>query len=347
VKKLLLVREDHLGDLVLTTPLIKALAQAYKVDVIARKSNVSILEGNPNIASIFSIEDIAPLFPHGWFKVGKWIRKGGYDVLVMPHARPKEMVLAARVSGVKTRVLMQAGLIGRLTGNICLRTGLRQTPRHFSDVWLDIARNLNLKAGEPHPQLFLTEQERSQAQKEINARLAPDSLTIGIHPGSAGNTCNLPFDEYAAFADLILKRTDYNIIITGIAKERSRIVQWSTEIISNKRVWVSAGELNIRQLAATIERLFVYVCSGTGPLHIANAVGSRTFSPFCSRVGHSNLYWGNTNGRGHHVNFETEFCSTKKSNCCFKGACDANILFNHFNKLILEAEDPGRIGDHL
>lgn len=320
----------------MTTPLMKSLSEnGYQVDVLARKSNIDILCHNPTIHQLFSLEDIAPSFPLRWIELTRWIRKARYDVLAIPHAKPKELVYVAASSGVNKRVLMQAGILGRITGNICLRSNLYSHPRHMSEVWLDIAKSLNILPNNPKPEIFLTTGEQDWAKQKIVEKLGiGGKRVIGLHPGSAGNTCNLPFEDYSLFVQKILIETDFKIVITGSASEKLLIEQWPHEILNSDRVWVSAGELTLRQLASIIKQLFVYVCSGTGPLHIANAVGASTFSPFCSRIGHNNTYWGNTNGKGQYINFKTEFCSTQTRNCLFRGACDAGILFEHFRKSI-------------
>ena len=58
------------------------------------------------------------------------------------------------------------------------------------------------------------------------------------------------------------------------------------------------GAFDLRALAAMIAHLDNYVVVGTGPLHLAGAIGIRTTSPFCAVPPLSFSNWGNMNGQG-------------------------------------------------
>ncbi|MBN8837270.1 MAG: glycosyltransferase family 9 protein [Sphingobacteriia bacterium] len=332
MQNVLIFRQDHLGDLVLTTPLIRTLAESgFIVDVLARKNHLPVLENNPYINHCFGIEDIQQEFPKKYFAIVKWIRSKKYDLLVVPFAKPKQMGYVATVSGAKKKLLMTAGIWGRIGGNTCLRSNLLIKERHIIDVWLDFARYLRIEKLYTQPQIFITENELIEADKLINNAFGNDNKVIGVHPGGMGNTCNFPFSEYAVFVSRMLNETNYNIIITGNKFELDSILKWDKSIIQSPRVWVSAGHLNLRQLSAVIKKMDTFISSGTGPLHISNAVGSATFSPFCSRIGHTDKYWGNTNGNGGAMIVTSKMCEHyKKGNCKFEESCDANIFFEQW-----------------
>lgn len=58
IKTILLARNDGIGDMVITTPMIRALAQnGYKVSVISQKSCLEIIENNPYVSETFIWKD--------------------------------------------------------------------------------------------------------------------------------------------------------------------------------------------------------------------------------------------------------------------------------------------------
>ena len=161
--------------------------------------------------------------------------------------------------------------------------------------------------------------------------LTPRSLRprriIGIHPGSAGNACNLPAEVYGELAAALLEKTDCALIITGTAAEQSLVANWPPEILGSERTWISMGQINVRELAAVVSDMAVYVCSSTGPLHLASAAGTSTVSPFCPMPPLCATIWGNAGARARVV--EPAACPQKTGahTCCdFRGLISAESI---------------------
>ncbi|HEY1169825.1 MAG TPA: glycosyltransferase family 9 protein [Verrucomicrobiae bacterium] len=284
---------DHLGDVIVTTPLIRALAMAGNtVEVIVPKAFAPVFTHSPRVKAAHAMEDICPQFPNGWRALSDWIRAQKFDVILLPYARQRELLWASFFSGTRTRVAMWAGVWGRLTLHQCLSSRLLDEPRYFGDVVLDCARALGIPPQGAQPELFLSDDEIATAGKSLRQRFGTRAL-VGIHPGCAGNACNLPSQVYAQVAQSLLEQGDCALIITGGAKERELLKTWPQEILSSSHVWNSMGEISLRQLAVTIRHMTAYVCPSTGPLHIASALDIPTVSPFCSIDNLSPKVWGN------------------------------------------------------
>jgi len=321
-QRVIIIRSDHLGDLVLTTPLVRALAKAgHIVDFIAPKATASILDHNPYLNSIWKLESISPHFPKNWLALSKQLRANRYDVIILPHARPWQLLLAARASGIPRRLAMWSGWQGRLLANHCLRSGLPRNSRPFSKIMLDFACELGVDHDGLVPDVFLTLNEITLAEKLIASQLTGCRKIIGIHPGCAGNTCNLPTASYSALATRLLQEPDLGIIITGSSAESHLLEPWPSDLIASERVWNSIGLLTLRELAAVIDCLDLFIVPSTGPLHIASARGVATLSPFCSLSPLSPEIWGNY---GASAMVETPpvhtcFNRNNRSHCDFRG----------------------------
>jgi hypothetical protein len=126
-----------------------------------------------------------------------------------------------------------------------------------------------------------------------------------------------------------VERTDAAVVVTGSAKERAVYEQWPA--LPGDRVWLSAGELSLRQLMALIGECALLVSVGTGPLHIASALGRKTLSPFCPHVGVCAAVWGNLGGVGEVIEPRPEQCPRMQlgaaAMCRFEGVIDAEALF--------------------
>lgn len=337
--KTLVVRLDHLGDLLLTTPLIRALAQAGQdVDVLARHAFTPIFTHSPHVREVVSVEAVAPDFPRAWWQLSRWLRSRHYDLIILAYAREKRLCLASAFSGTSRRIAMWGGLWGRLTLHQCLRSEILTDPRPFSQILLRCAEAVDAPAQGLKPDLSLADDERAAARQRIPSSLAGRTL-VGIHPGSAGNACNLPSKVYAELAMALLRETGHGLILTGTEAETKLLAEWPNEVLRSERVWNTLGQLDLRQLAAVIAELNVYVCSSTGPLHIASALGTETVSPFCPAVPLNAAIWGNVGARSAVVEPATcpRLCG-REACCDFNGQISAARLLADVQRLLAASD---------
>jgi ADP-heptose:LPS heptosyltransferase len=320
----LVVRLDHLGDVLLTTPLIRALALGgHSVDVLVRRPFEAVFENSPYVENSFVIESVAPRFPESWWQLSRWMRWRRYEGIILAFANEKRLCFASAFSGAKRRIAMWSGIWGRLTFHECLRSKILEQPRPFSKILLQCAEAFGVPEKGLIPDIFLSDQERKEARELIPAPLRGRRL-IGIHPGSAGNTCNLPTEVYAELAAILLDKTDCALAITGTSAEQSLVTSWPRHVLLSERVWVSLGQLSLRQLAAVISQMAIFVCPSTGPLHLASAAQVSTVSPFCPVSPLNAAIWGNLGGSGRVI--EPAACprmTGAKVRCNFQGQITA------------------------
>ena len=332
--KTLVVRLDHLGDLLLTTPLIRALSLGgHTVDVLVQDSLRPIFEDSRFVQNCVGIGEAAPGFPARWWELAQWMRRTRYDVVILAYAKEPRLCFASAFSGAKRRIAMWSGLWGRLTGHECLASHILDDPRPVSEILLSCSRVMGVADQGLRPDLFLSESERDTVR-----RLIPESLRghrlVGLHPGSAGNACNLPSAVYAGVAALLLRETDCALIVTGTSGEANLLTLWPDEILHSNRVWISMGKLDVRQLAGVVAEMGVYVCSSTGPLHVASAVGTPTVSPFCPTVPLCASIWGNIGSAARVI--EPAICpkrATGRYGCDFQGQITASKIFEQVVEL--------------
>ena len=324
--RILIIRQDHLGDLVLTTPLFRALSRAgHDVHVVARRSALAVLAGNPFIASVTGLEEIAPQFPRGILSLAGWIRRMAPDVVMLPHAKPLALVLGARMGHLGRILTMWGGVSARALGCECLRSALPHHPRHISEIWMDLAQRIGARSDGFAPDVFVEPAEAEALQARLPGPIY--ARWVVVHPGCAGNTCNLPPEVYAEIVAHLHRDTGCFIAITGSAVEAGRF-KGVFPSADNGRIWNAMGQLDLRQLCALLARADCLVSVGTGPLHIASAVGTATVSPFCRRVGVSAKVWGNLGAPAQVLEPPDGFCEEQSAgeHCNFCGTISAETL---------------------
>jgi ADP-heptose:LPS heptosyltransferase len=347
--RVLIVRLDHLGDVLLTTPLIRAAAKAgHEVHLLARENCAALFTGNAAITTHL-LERVAPDFPRRWWQLGGWMRRQKFDIILLPYAKPPQLLLASAMSGAKRRIAMWAGVLGRITLHQCLRSGMRAGDRHFSEIPLDCAKAAGFPADGLKPDFPLTAVEIEQARAEMETRF-PRLKVIGIHPGCAGNTCNLPSAVFGQLAAMLLEEPGVAVIATGIPSERPLFDAWPQSVLNHPRFHNACGQWDLRQLAAHVANYSTMVVPSTGPLHIAAAYGIPTVTAFCRYPPVSATVWGNLTAGTANLSPSAEFCARRRSapgspHCDFDGQIPAEELCRAVLQILAErtGQPAGRI----
>lgn len=328
--RVLIVRLDHLGDVLLTTPLVRAAVNAgHDVHILVRENCAAPFMGNPAV-TLHTLDQVSPGFPKTWWQLGSWMRRQRFDMILLPHAKPPQLLFASALSGAKRRIAMWSGVLGRLTFHQCLRSGIREGNRHFSDILLDCARAAGFPIDGFKPDFFLTGADIDRAGEEMRARF-PGLKLVGIHPGCAGNTCNLPSAEFGHLAALLLEEPDIAIIGTGIPAERKLFEAWPESVLTHPRFYNACGQWDLPQLAAHVANYATMVVPSTGPLHIAAAFSIPTVTAFCRYPPVSATVWGNLTPGTVVLSPPAEFCERRRNvhgalHCDFEGQVAAEDL---------------------
>lgn len=340
-KRVAIVRLDHLGDVLLTTPLARAFhREGWAVDMVVPAAWRPLFDNNPHVAAAHAIESIAPGFPPGWPRLARWLRSRDYEIICLPNAN-RSQLLASLFSGVSRRYAMWSGVWGRLTLHQCLRSSIRERPRPFADVVLDLARAAGVATDGLRLDLVVTDEENAAAHEWLTQRGVDESRPlVGLHAGCGGNACNLPPDVYGEIAGQLLERSRSVVVATGSAEERILLDAWPGSVRTSARFIDGVGELSLRQLAAIVSRFSAYVVPSTGPLHVASALNVATVSPFCNWSTLSPVIWGNHNGRGEALGPSPSSCEAWRtansgaSNCSFRGEVTAAQIVDRVLRIL-------------
>jgi heptosyltransferase-2 len=311
--RILVVRTDRIGDVVLATPLIRALRQTFPDAFIAamiRPYTRAVLENNPNLNVI--IEDDyegRDAGRKGFWRQVKRIRDLRFDtaLLLLPTERAAWMLFFA---GISYRITTSMRLYTVLTG---MRSVLRhkyKPPRHEADYCLDLGRRIGVRSEDLSTEIFLSEQERRKGKDILAAHgIRSGDKLLGIHPGSGRSSPNWPVERYAELAARFADRTNLKIVVTGNEKEQHF---WDHfERVRAANVINLIGKLTLRELASVISHYDCLFSPSTGPMHIAAALKVPTVSLFTPLPSCSPILWGPKGNRSEIVLPLEGFCQVK------------------------------------
>jgi len=347
--RILVVRTDRVGDVVLSTPLIRALRHTFPeahLAALVRPYTRDILLHNPHLNDIL-IDD--PAGAHagraGFREQVGMLRAKKFDtaLLLLPTERMAWMLFAA---GIRTRIGVGTKLYEILT---LMRTVNRHkyVPlRHEADYCLDLGRALGVRTDDLTTEVFVTDAERLEADARLRAGgiVNPESMLIGIHPGSGRSAPNWRIERYAELAGALLERhPSAYIVVTGSEAEKDFSRAFSG--LPRGRVIDLIGALTLRELMAVISRYSLLVSASTGPMHIAAGLKVPTVSLFCPLPACSPRLWGPQGNRAEVVLPPEGYCQQRCPGdphvCQFEGGIHVDEVAASVERL-LEASASAR-----
>ncbi len=269
IKSILFLRYDRIGDMVLSTAVLKSLKRDYpdaKIAVLASERNFDILKHNPNVDEILIYKGIP------WFI--REIRPRSYDLVIDPFVTYElKQALIAYLSGGKYRIGFEEA--GReVFFNV--RGPLASPPKRMVDHLLDLTERLGGRKEGSEPEVFLSDTEIHWANEALAEKgITAQEVTIAIHPGAHYPSQQWPAGRFGELSKLILGHGGAKVIILGSKDEESLLE--AVKKSAGKDILIFSCD-NIRELAAIVSRCDLLVCNNSGPLHIASALKVPTVS---------------------------------------------------------------------
>ncbi len=288
---LIVFRLDSLGDVVLTTPLFRALKQAHpnsRCTVVVQGRYKPLLVTNPHIDEILTLPQIRPAWlPRGarrllaavalyWTR----LRKRRFDFAISPrwdvdeHLATFLCVLtdaASRVGYSETAspAKQRANRGFDAAYDICLPPG---GVRHEVLRNLAIAEALGATAAGAQLEIHLTERDRSKAAKLL-ARFSDSGVLAAVGIGAQRPGRRWPLECYAQTLNRLAREQGVQAVIVCSASELGQALQLS-RLLERRPIILSGAPL--REVCAVLERCELFLGNDSGCAHLAAAMHCRT-----------------------------------------------------------------------
>lgn len=284
LRRALIIKLRHHGDVLLASPVLGALATAApgcEIDALVFADTAPMLEGHPALARLHTIG-------RDWKKLGlfaqlasEWallqsLRARRYDLVIHLTDHPRgawlTRLLAPRWAVAPARPGKARWWKKSFTHLYRSVSGGR---RHTVETHLDALRRLGIQPTQEEKRLAMV--PGAAAEARIDAILAEQGLARGgfvqLHPASRWFFKCWPVERNAGLLRELVARGERIVITAAPDPREHRMVE---EIIAAAGVPVVslAGEFNLRELAALTARAKLFVGVDSAPMHIAAAVGT-------------------------------------------------------------------------
>ena len=265
--RVLVINVSRIGDTLLATPAIRALAEAWpdaRLEVLAHPRRFEVLQHLSFVANCGAITKQRARL-RGWLGVRRWDLAVvyGFDRALVAYA----LRVANRVAAFRQG---DASLDARLAPAVDYPP---PQSRHAVDYAFALTRALGVPDAGRRLAYRVTEDEKSWAR----ARLAGENLRgkplVGLQIASfpTKGYRDWPLEHFAQLAQRIAGRwPEARFLLFGGALERSKTAALAS-LLQGKAVSF-AGRLRLRESAALMNELDLYVGVDTGPTHIMGAL---------------------------------------------------------------------------
>lgn len=299
--KILIIRRDNIGDLILTTPLISALAKSFdcKIDVLINTYNQPVLDNNPHIGRVHIYSKlhhrksgqsaISVIFNR--LKTYIDIRFAKYDVAIIAREHWNKRPLQwARISGAKRIIAIGDDTPPVITDRI-------PTPKekcHIVELLAELIKPIGVDRTPGKLELYTTQNEIN----DISARLKlPSGVPVyGIQISARKPQQRWQAEKFIELARKIGKRENCHLLLfwspgSSESKDHPGDDEKAQQIIESCKDLPLTPVItkNIRELMAAMSLCNQILTSDGGALHIAAGVGVPTVAMF----GNSDAwFWG-------------------------------------------------------
>ena len=326
VKRVLIVRTDRIGDVLLSTPVIKALRYycpgAY-IAIMVRPYAADIVIGNPYLDEVIIYDKDA--IHNSWQESMKFaleLRKKKFDLALILH--PTNRVhLITFFAGITRRVGYNRKNGFLLTDALTHNKELGE--KHELEYSLDLVRHLGLEPKDKKPYMPI----REESEKWISELFAKSGIRekdklVAISPGASDPTRSWPQERFAQVADKLSEQYGFTVVLVGGPKD----ADLTTKVRMTMRRFALdlGGKTSVSQLASALKRCSLFIGLDSGPMHMACALGLPVVALFGRKQkGLSPVRWGPI-GVKHKVIHKDVGCNVCRAHECTKDfACFKEI----------------------
>jgi heptosyltransferase-2 len=287
MQKILITRLSSMGDIVLTTPVIRALRRRFsdaQIDYVTKQEFAELVQTNPHLTNIYPYDSRSGFA--GLRALGRQLRGQRYDLMVDLHNKLRSRLLQAMVRPRQT-VRFSKYFVKR---TLLVKTGLNLYIRPITQVpdrYLRPLQAFGVKNDDVGLELFPTEEHYAKVATIFRQHhLTDDEFVIGLGPVASFPLKQWPVERFAEVGQELVRRYHARVLLFGGPPDVP-LVEPLTEKIPHDPILL-CGQLTMIESAAALQRCALFVGNDTGTAHFAAAMGCKVveiFGPTTEELG--------------------------------------------------------------
>jgi len=266
IQKILVIKLRAIGDVLLSTVVLKNLRAAFpsaRIDFLTEEPARPVIEGNPAIDTTLIFNRRTQSSAGLLFL----IRRRRYDLVFDLFGNPRSAIVTL-VSGARRRVGYRFAWRQYCYTDVVDPRGGEVHNVQFN---LDALEAIGIPIVDRSPTFPLSREDREFASGFFQRNGINDVGSIALNPGGGWYTKRWRAQRYAELGDRIARRMGASIIITWGPGEQSLAEEIRASMAEPARV---IPPTTLKQLGAILERCSAVVTNDSGPMHIASVLGT-------------------------------------------------------------------------
>lgn len=299
IRKILVIRLDAIGDVILTTPFIRELRRNFSgafISLVVDQKAYNLVEVCPYVNEVLAFRNLrmddkmktikAYLLPI-WFAF-EYFRGKNFDLALLPRWDTDWYGAAylAFLSGARIRVgyseninankaIWNRGFDSFLTNVIDIRDLKHEVERN-----LNVLHFLGLEVLDDRLELWTSKDDELFADFTLKiAGVSDNDILIAIAPGASWLRKRWPIERFLAVCKWISKRYDAKFLVLG-GKGEEELGSFLEKMLED-RVINLVSKTTLRQAVALLKRSKLFIGNDSSPMHMASACGIPLVALFC------------------------------------------------------------------
>jgi len=287
VEKILIVRLDHIGDSICTTPVLPVLKQHFpnvKITVLTGSEGQAVFQRNPFVYEII-------IFGSNWFSRSKMLNL--FELFrILSQLRKAKFDLGYDLRGdIRNILLMVSGSVKFRVGyGIAGGAGLLHRVGEYDERLHQVELNMKLVTGEVSgqrnliPKIYLSDPEKEEAKSILNQTgVRETDEVIAVHPEAGYPSKEWEEKKFKELIEWLIHDKQNKVVILGLTKAKKIAEHFSSphlnplhqgegKVREQNQVIDLVGKLSLRQMIAVMSQCDAFIGNDSGPSHIAQAL---------------------------------------------------------------------------
>lgn len=257
--RICVLRLGGMGDILLSTPTVRALAEHFgtqEIDYFVGPGMSVALDGLPYVRDTIVFDRTRDVQPRAFFDLIRRVRAARYDLFLNLQPSIKTVAIQ-KLSGAKQQIVFQKNREKQSDGKV----------RHAIDDFSKEIKPLGVKVLDRQLDFYIPEAARQSLAQKFDL----STPYIAVNPAGTRDINRWPAERFAAlFSALARAEPSFRLVLLGGPSDTALAEQIAGQ--TDVSLVNLCGKLTIKELGALLERSSCVVTGDTGPLHIASAV---------------------------------------------------------------------------
>ena len=244
VRRILCVELLYLGDLIVTTPAIRALKETFpkaEITFLLPKGMRAVFDHNPNITHMIEVEP-KKLTPTALNQLSMSLRGMQFDMAVLFYPGNKSIGKLLKKSKIPIRVgCSKTGFLEGKGYYLTNKVHPTKEKKHYVEENLDVVRTIGADTHNKRLELYTSADLRMFFNKN---GIGEKDLVIVVHPGPQNPTHKWKNLRFSAVMDALIEKYNAKVILTGTAKDEKDILHLFVQKIVEKNPKLANKALN-------------------------------------------------------------------------------------------------------